>query len=125
MHALKITSDNYCLEMAVIIRETAHALHRGYAKLATNPGMAEPDAQMGLLCLPHVDEVYRKALNKLYIIEDDVKQLQSKEADAQINAFIHIVDILKRHDEYQYLRDIADHISKAASVLHGIVIQIG
>ncbi|MBF0126591.1 MAG: hypothetical protein HQM02_05200 [Magnetococcales bacterium] len=125
MDALGITSDNYCLEMAIVLREAAHALHRGYGRLADAPGLAEPDAQMGLECLPSVERVYRRALAAIYAVEEDVQRLRAKEEQAEMNAFVHMVDILKRREIYLQFRSIAVQLSEAAAVLHGIVVQIG
>ncbi|MBF0190653.1 MAG: DUF47 family protein [Magnetococcales bacterium] len=125
MRALKVTSDNYCLEMAVVLREAAAALHRGYAKLATNPGQAEPDAQMAMQCPTSVDQVYRKAVGKLFTIEDDAKQAIIQNEEAHIAAFIKTVDILKRREAYRHLRNISGQMGEAAEVLHGIVMQNG
>ncbi|MEO5330404.1 MAG: hypothetical protein H7839_00130 [Magnetococcus sp. YQC-5] len=125
MHALKILSDNFCLEMAVVLRESATALHRGYSKLSTTPGLADPDAQVALQCLSSVDRVYRKALGKLFTIDSDVKDMKDKVADAEINAFIHVVDILKRREAYRHFRNIASKMGEAGAVLHSIVVQNG
>ncbi|MBF0178549.1 MAG: hypothetical protein HQM03_00840 [Magnetococcales bacterium] len=125
MQALKITSDNYCLEMVIVLRETASALHRGYAKLATTPGLAQADAMTGMQCLSSVDRVYRKALGHLFTIDEDLKNMQARQGEAKIDAFIHVVDMLKRRESYRHLRNVASSMQEAASVLHAIVVQIG
>ncbi|MBF0126146.1 MAG: hypothetical protein HQM02_02945 [Magnetococcales bacterium] len=125
MKALKIGSDNYCLEMAVVLRETANALHRGYAKLSSTPGLADADAQTGMQCLESVDKVYRKALGKLFTIDEDIKNMKSKVEGADVVTFIHVVDMLKRRETYRHLRNIGSNLQRAASVLHGIVVQNG
>ncbi|MBF0628102.1 MAG: hypothetical protein HQL91_07760 [Magnetococcales bacterium] len=125
MRALNVTSDNYCLEMAVVLRESAAALQRGYGKLASKPGQADPDALMAMKCPTSVDLVYRKALGKLFNIEEEVKNIRSREEEAHIAAFIHTVDILKRREAYRHLRNISGKMGDAASVLHTIVVQIG
>ncbi|MBF0417373.1 MAG: hypothetical protein HQL86_03885 [Magnetococcales bacterium] len=124
MEALKIKSDNYLLEMAVILRESAAALQRGFAKLDTTPAQAEPDAQVGLQCLSNVDRVYRKALSNLYSIDDDLNRMRSHADGAEVQAMIHVVEMLKRREVYRHIRNIAARIAEAAQVLHGIVIQI-
>ncbi|MEO5376731.1 MAG: hypothetical protein H7832_02945 [Magnetococcus sp. DMHC-6] len=125
MEALQIKSDNYCLEIAVVMREAASALQRGYSKLDTTPAMADPDAQVGLLCLTNVDKVYRKALAKLYSIDEDIQRMKSRAADAEVLAMMHVVEMLKRREIYRHMRNIAGQMCDAASTLHGIVVAIG
>ncbi|MBF0213674.1 MAG: hypothetical protein HQM00_08930 [Magnetococcales bacterium] len=125
MRALQVTSDNYCLEMAVVLREAASALHRGYSKLSTNPGQADPDALMGMQCPTSVDQVYRKAVAKLFTIDEAVKEGIAKDEEAHIAAFIHTVEILKRREAYRHLRNISAQMGQAAAVLHSIVMQHG
>ncbi|MBF0262013.1 MAG: hypothetical protein HQL97_09300 [Magnetococcales bacterium] len=124
MEALKIKSDNHLLEMAVILRESAAALQRGFAKLDTVPAQAEPDAQVGLQCLGNVDRVYRKALSGLYSIDDDINRMRTHTDGAEVQAMIHVVEMLKRREVYRHIRNIAAKMNEAAQVLHGIVIQI-
>ncbi|MBF0126144.1 MAG: DUF47 family protein [Magnetococcales bacterium] len=125
MEALKIKSDNYLLEMAIVLRESAAALQRGFAKLDTTPAQADPDAQVGLQCLANVDRVYRKALVSLYTIDEDLNKMRSHADGAEVQAMIHVVEMLKRREIYRHLRNIAGKMGDAASVLHSIVVQIG
>ncbi|MBF0127250.1 MAG: hypothetical protein HQM02_08570 [Magnetococcales bacterium] len=125
MKALKIPSDNYILEMAVVLRETANALQRGYSKLATTPGQAKADAQTGMQCLSSVDRVYRKALGKLLTIDEDLRNMQAKQAGADVTTFIHVVDMLKKRETYRHMRNIASKMQEASGTLHAIVVQIG
>ncbi|MBF0270660.1 MAG: hypothetical protein HQL98_01105 [Magnetococcales bacterium] len=125
MRALKVSSDRYCLEMAVVLREAASALHRGYSRLATKPGMSEPEAQMAMQAPASVDHVYRKAVGKLFTIDDDTKQALAQEEDTHIATFIQTVDILKRREAYRHLRTISVQMGEAAAVLHSIVMQNG
>ncbi|MEO5330412.1 MAG: DUF47 family protein [Magnetococcus sp. YQC-5] len=125
MEALKIKTDNYLLEMAIVLRETANALQRGFSKLDTSPAMADPDAQVGLQCLANVDRIYRKALVNLYSIDDDLSKMRSRSDGAEVQAMIHVVEMLKRREIYRHIRNIAGKMGDAASVLHGIVVQIG
>ncbi|MBF0295324.1 MAG: hypothetical protein HQL96_09055 [Magnetococcales bacterium] len=125
MQALKISSDNYCLEMVIVLRETAGALRRGYGKLATTPGLAQSDAMTGMQCLSSVDRVYRKALGHLFTIDEALKDMQTRKDEAKIDAFIHVVDMLKRRETYRHLRNVASSMQEAASVLHAIVVQNG
>ncbi|MBF0270662.1 MAG: DUF47 family protein [Magnetococcales bacterium] len=125
MEALKIKTDNYMLEMAVVLRESASAMQRGFSKLDTTPAQAEPDAQLGLQTLSNVDKVYRKALSNLYSIDDDLSKMRARADGAEIQAMIHVVEMLKRREIYRHLRNIAGKLGDTASVLHGIVIQIG
>lgn len=125
MEALKIKTDNHMLEMAVILRESAAALQRGFSKLDTTPGQAEPDAQVGMQTLANVDKVYRKALTTLYSIDDDLAKLRVHADGAEVQAMMHVVEMLKRREVYRHLRNIAGKMNECASVLHGIVVQIG
>ncbi|MBF0213676.1 MAG: DUF47 family protein [Magnetococcales bacterium] len=124
MEALKIKTDNHMLEMAVVLRDSAVALQRGFSKLDTVPAQAEPDAQVGLQCLSNVDKVYRKALTSLYSIDDDLAKMRAHADGAEIQAMMHVVEMLKRREIYRHLRNIAGKMNDTASVLHGIVIQI-
>ncbi|MBF0295326.1 MAG: hypothetical protein HQL96_09065 [Magnetococcales bacterium] len=125
MEALKIRSDNHLLEMAVVLRESAAALQRGFSKLDTTPAQADPDAQVGLQCLTNVDRIYRKALVHLYTIDDDLNKMRTHADGAEVQAMIHVVEMLKRREIYRHLRNIAGKMGDAASVLHAIVVQIG
>lgn len=125
MEALQIKSDNFCLEMAVVMRETASALQRGFSKLDTTPAKADADAQVGLLCLTNVDKVYRKALAKLYNIDEDIQRMKNHSVDAEIMAMTHVVEMLKRREIYRHMRNIAGKMGDAAGTLHGIVVAIG
>ncbi|MBF0614168.1 MAG: DUF47 family protein [Magnetococcales bacterium] len=125
MEALKIKSDNHLLEMAVVLREASAALKRGFSKLDTTPGQAEPDAQVGMQCLSNVDKIYRKALVNLYSIDDDLNRLRAHADGAEVQAMMHVVEMLKRREIYRHLRNIAGKVTECASVLHGIVVQIG
>lgn len=123
MRALQVTSDNYCLEMAVVLREAGAALARGYSKLSSKPGLAEPDAQMAQQCPSSVDQVYRKAIGKLFTV--DPEEVRAKDQDVAIATFVHTVEILKRREAYRHLRNISGQVGSAASVLHSIVMQNG
>ncbi|MBF0214487.1 MAG: hypothetical protein HQM00_13165, partial [Magnetococcales bacterium] len=125
MDALKIKSDRYLSEMAVIMRESASALQRGFTKLESTPALADPEAQVGLQCLSNVDRVYRKALVELYNIDDDVNKMRAQADGAEVQAMIHVVGMLKRREIYRHFRNIAGKMGEAASVLHGVVVQIG
>ncbi|MBF0614166.1 MAG: DUF47 family protein [Magnetococcales bacterium] len=123
MRALQVTSDNYCLEMAVVMREAASALERGYSKLATKPGLAKPDAEMAIQCPNTVDKIYRKGIAKLFTVDPD--DVRTRDPEIQIATFIHTVEILKRREAYRHLRNISGQVGDAAEVLHSIVMQIG
>ena len=45
IEALNVEPDKYMLELAVLLKEGAYALQRGYLKLSTNPNQADEDAQ--------------------------------------------------------------------------------
>ncbi|MBF0178544.1 MAG: hypothetical protein HQM03_00815 [Magnetococcales bacterium] len=125
MEALGIGSDPFLLEMAVVLRESAGALRRGYAKLADTPAMADPDAETGMRCLASVDQVCRKALGSLYTIDEMTLRLQEQAGEERISAYRQLVDLLKKREVYQHFRSIAGEMHAAASVLHTIVVQIG
>ncbi|MBF0262015.1 MAG: hypothetical protein HQL97_09310 [Magnetococcales bacterium] len=125
MRALGVESDKYCLEMAIVLRESAAALQRGYAKLSTKPGQADPDAMAALSCVTRVDAIYRKGLGRLYTLNEDMEAIKAKDEDIRVATFIHTVDILKRREAYRHLRSVSILIGDAAEVLHTIVAQNG
>ncbi|MBF0295318.1 MAG: hypothetical protein HQL96_09025 [Magnetococcales bacterium] len=125
MDALGIGSDPFLVEMAVVLRESAGALRRGYAKLADTPSLADPDAETGMSCLASVDQVCRKALGSLYTIDEMTLRLQAQAGEERISAYRQLVDLLKKREIYQHFRSIAGEMHAAASVLHTIVVQIG
>lgn len=123
MQALQIISDNYCLEMAVVLREAGSALQRGYAKLSSTPGQAKPDAEMALQCPSSVDQIYRKGIARLLTVDPD--EVRARDPEIQIATFLHTVEILKRREAYRHLRNISGQIGEAAEVLHSIALQNG
>ncbi|MBF0308750.1 MAG: DUF47 family protein [Magnetococcales bacterium] len=125
MEGLKVAADKFSLEMSVMLREAATAIQRGFGKLETNPGSADPDALGALQTLLGIDRVYRKALGSLYTIDEDLKRFAAHTEDAEVKAMQHVVDMMKRREMYRHLRDLGIQLSDAARVLHSIVVQIG
>ncbi|MBF0417371.1 MAG: hypothetical protein HQL86_03875 [Magnetococcales bacterium] len=125
MRALGVDSDKYLLEMAIVLRESASALQRGYSKLATKPGQADPDALAAIACPGRVDAIYRKGLGRLYTLNEDMEAIKARDEDIRIATFIHTVEILKRREAYRHMRSVSLQMGDAAEVLHTIVAQIG
>ncbi len=66
IEALKVEPDKYMLELAVLLKEGAYALQRGYKKLSTNPNQADEDAQAARKAERSSEKVYRRALGELF-----------------------------------------------------------
>ncbi|MBF0610293.1 MAG: DUF47 family protein [Magnetococcales bacterium] len=125
MDVLKIAPDKYSLEMAVLLREAASALQRGYAKLDGKPREGDADAQAAILARINLDRAYRKGLAIIYTIDDDIKNLTEHAQGAEAAAMKHVVEMLKRREVYRNMRETGAHLSHIGSLLHGIIVKIG
>ncbi|MBF0159363.1 MAG: DUF47 domain-containing protein [Magnetococcales bacterium] len=124
MEGLRVKTDKFCLEMGIILRESAAALKRGYSKLDSDPAAADADAQTARSCRGSIDKVYRRALAELYTVDEDIKKLEAHASGAEVQMLNHIVDMLKRREIYRHLHVASRQMADAADVLHGIVIQL-
>ena len=124
MGALDFDSDKYILEMAVLLKEGVEALQRGYAKLGSNPALADEDATFARKAERNTEKVYRVALSELFRADDHIAALRQEAPGAQAEAFIHIMTVLKRREIYRHLSNSADRLEHAAGILHDIIVQI-
>lgn len=125
MDVLKTSQDKYSLEMAVLLREAAGALQRGFARLDGKAREADADAQTAILARINLDRAYRKGLSTIYTIDEDIKNLMDHSQGAEANAMRHVVEMLKRREVYRSMRETGAHLSSIGSLLHGIVVKIG
>ncbi|NCA87682.1 MAG: DUF47 family protein [Gammaproteobacteria bacterium] len=125
MEALEIKPDEHMVAMAQLVRDGAYSLKSGYSKLSTNPMDAEVDAAATRKGERNTEKAYRSALADLFSPDKDIETaLRAGVPGAQADAFIHIMEVLKRREVYRHLSNAADKLEHAGSVLHDIVVQI-
>ncbi|WP_193771164.1 DUF47 domain-containing protein [Candidatus Magnetaquicoccus inordinatus] len=121
----KLSPDQHMLDMARILSEGTDALKLGFAKLGTNPAMAEDDALAVRKSERNVEKAYRKALSNLFQPEIHLEKIKlSKEATVEGRVMGAVTEIFKRRELYRHLSNAGDQIAKAGSVLHDIVVQV-
>jgi uncharacterized protein Yka (UPF0111/DUF47 family) len=124
IEVLNVTPDKYMLELAVLLKEGAYALQRGYRKLSENPQQAEEDSQAARKAERSSEKVYRRALGELFREESYIEILANQETDAKVEAVKLVLDIFKRREVYRHLSNAADRLARAGEVLHDIVVKI-
>ena len=124
IEVLKVQPDKYMLELAVLLKEGAYALQRGYRKLSENPQQAEEDSQAARKAERSSEKVYRRALGELFREESYIEILANQETDAKVEAVKLVLDIFKRREVYRHLSNAADRLARAGEVLHDIVVKI-
>lgn len=124
IEVLKVTPDKYMLELAVLLKEGAYALQRGYLKLAENPNQADADAQAARKAERSSEKVYRRALGELFREKGYIKILGEHEADTTATAINLVIEIFKRREVYRHLSNASDRLAGAGEVLHDIVVKI-
>jgi uncharacterized protein Yka (UPF0111/DUF47 family) len=124
MEVLAVTPDAYTREMALLLKEGAEALQRGFAKLHTDPASAEDDAQAARKAERNTEKTYRRALAELFQADDYIAMLDSREEHAEAKAMARVVDMFKRREIYRHLSNAADRVAHAGEILHDIVVQI-
>jgi len=124
IEVLKVTPDKYMLELAVLLKEGAYALQRGYRKLAENPNHADADAQAARKAERSSEKVYRRALGELFREKGYIKILGDHETDTKATAINLVIEIFKRREVYRHLSNAADRLARAGEVLHDIVVKI-
>lgn len=124
IEVLKVEPDKYMLELAVLLKEGAYAVQRGYQKLAENPRLAEADAQAARKAERSSEKVYRRALGELFRAEDYIAELENQEADTKATAVGMVIEIFKRREIYRHLSNAADRLARAGEALHDIVVKI-
>ncbi len=121
----KLTPDQHMMDMARILSEGTDALKLGFAKLGTNPAIAEDDALAVRKSERNVEKAYRKALSNLFQPEMHLEKMKlSKETSVEGRVMASVTEIFKRRELYRHLSNAGDQIAKAGSVLHDIVVQV-
>lgn len=124
MGALDFDSDKYILEMAVLLKEGAEALQRGYNKLASNPAMADEDATNARGAERKMEQTYRRALVHLYDKDAHMKLLAARGTATPADALDLALDIFRTREIYRNMYDAAGQLLEATRVLHDIVVKI-
>jgi uncharacterized protein Yka (UPF0111/DUF47 family) len=124
IEVLKLQPDKYMLELAVLLKEGAYALQRGYRKLSENPNQADEDAQAARKAERSSEKVYRRALGELFREKGYIKLLESQDADSKVTSIGLIMEVFKRREVYRHLSNASDRLARAGEVLHDIVVKI-
>ena len=124
MGALDFDSDKYILEMAVLLKEGVEALQRGYAKLGSNPALADEDATFARNAERKMEQTYRRALVHLYDRDTNLKLLAQKSDATAADALSMALDIFRTREIYRDMYGAADKLLEASRVLHDIVVKI-
>jgi uncharacterized protein Yka (UPF0111/DUF47 family) len=124
MEALDLTPDPFMLEMAVEYKHAAEALQQGFRKLTTNPIDAEHDALAVRKAERNIEKIYRRALAKLFDVEDLAGKLDAGEPGSKVEAIFTVVEMFKRREIYRHLSNGADRLARAADRLHDIIVKI-
>jgi uncharacterized protein Yka (UPF0111/DUF47 family) len=124
IEVLQVEPDKYMLELAVLLKEGAYALQRGYRKLSTNPNQADEDAQAARKAERSSEKVYRRALGELFQDENYIVMLENQESDTKVTAVHLVINIFKHREIYRHLSNAADRLARAGEVLHDIVVKI-
>ncbi len=121
----KLTPDQHMMDMARILSEGTDALKLGFAKLGTNPAIAEDDALAVRKSERNVEKAYRKALSTLFQPEMHLEKMKLSSSDpGRCGMMASVTEIFKRRELYRHLSNAGDQIAKAGSVLHDIVVQV-
>ncbi|MGD8618757.1 MAG: DUF47 family protein [Gammaproteobacteria bacterium] len=124
IEVLKVEPDKYMLELAMLLKEGAYALQRGYHKLSTNPNHADEDAHAARKAERSSEKVYRRALGELFRDDGYVSMLENQESDTRATEMHLVIDIFKHREIYRHLSNAADRLARAGEVLHDIVVKI-
>jgi uncharacterized protein len=124
IEVLNVKPDKYMLELAVLLKDGAYALQRGYHKLSTNPNHADEDAQAARKAERSSEKVYRRALGELFTEESYISALENQDNDTKITAINLVIDIFKHREVYRHLSNASDRLARAGEVLHDIVVKI-
>jgi uncharacterized protein Yka (UPF0111/DUF47 family) len=124
IEVLAVEPDKYMLELAVLLKEGAYALQRGYRKLSENPQQAEEDSQAARKAERSSEKVYRRALGELFSEAGYIELLEQQETGTRVAAVKLVLDIFKRREVYRHLSNASDRLARAGEVLHDIVVKI-
>ncbi|MBF0461820.1 MAG: DUF47 family protein [Magnetococcales bacterium] len=125
MRYFELAPDQFAIDMARILSEGVDVLKLGFAKLGTNPALAQDDALAVRKSERNVERAYRKALVALFQVEHHVYHIQqSKEASLEFRVMGRVAEIFKRRELYRHLSNAGDQVAKAGTILHDIVVQV-
>jgi uncharacterized protein Yka (UPF0111/DUF47 family) len=124
IEVLKITPDQYMLELAILLKEGTYALRDGYRKLPENPKQADDDAQASRKAERSSEKVYRRALGELFREDGYINRLTDKDSNAKETTVDMVIEIFKRREVYRHLSNAADRLAHAGEILHDIVVKI-
>jgi len=124
LEVLQCKPDPYMLEMAVLLGEGAMSLQRGYAKLSINPIDGEHDADLARKAERSIEKVYRRALAKLFEVDDLARALDDGVPGATGKAMMKVIDIFKCRELYRHMSNGADRLAHAGEILHNIIVKI-
>jgi uncharacterized protein Yka (UPF0111/DUF47 family) len=124
IEVLNVRPDKYMLELAVLLKEGAYALQRGYRKLSENPLLAEEDSQAARKAERTSEKVYRRALSELFREDAYIEKLGQQESDTREAAVRMVIDIFKHREVYRHMSNASDRLARAGEVLHDIVVKI-
>ena len=124
IEVLNVEPDKYMLELAVLLKEGAYALQRGYKKLSENPSQADEDAQAARKAERSSEKVYRRALGELFGEESYISVLENADTNTRVTAINLVLDIFKHREVYRHMSNASDRLARAGEVLHDIVVKI-
>jgi uncharacterized protein Yka (UPF0111/DUF47 family) len=124
IEVLNVVPDKYMLELAVLLKEGAYALQRGYRKLSTNPNQADEDSHAARKAERSSEKVYRRALGELFQDESYIAQLENQDTNTKVTAVHLVIEIFKHREIYRHLSNASDRLARAGEVLHDIVVKI-
>jgi uncharacterized protein Yka (UPF0111/DUF47 family) len=112
------------VEMAVEYLHAATALRDGFHKLSTDPAAADDDADAARKCERNIEKIYRRALAKLFEVDEMIALLDAGEPGSKAKAMLAVVNMFKRREVYRHLSNGGDRLARAADRLHDIVVKI-
>jgi uncharacterized protein Yka (UPF0111/DUF47 family) len=124
IEVLMVEPDKYMLEFAVLLREGAEALQRGYRKLAETPSDAEADAQAARKAERSTEKAYRRAIADLFNPDNISKAMECDEEHARDTTICMVIAMFKRREIYRHMSNASDRLARAGEVLHDIVVKI-
>lgn len=124
LEVLELKPDAFMLEIAMEYLNAARALQQGFGKLSTDPASAFEDAATARKCERNIEKIYRRALAKLFNVNEMVTMLDANEPGSKAQAMLKVVDMFKRREVYRHLSNGADRLARAADRLYDIVVKI-
>jgi uncharacterized protein Yka (UPF0111/DUF47 family) len=124
MEVLGISPDAFMLEMAVEYKHAAEALQEGFCKLGTDPANADNYASAARKTERNVEKIYRRALAKLFDVDETIAKLEAGEQGSKAAAMLNVIEIFKRREIYRHLSNGSDRLARAADRLHDIIVKL-